>query len=338
MNNRSLFSYSLALVLTLLTGVEAQTTVFHYSVNGSDEATVAGGTVPGAGTSPDGVVAFGSLTLSDDVPTDGVPAGSGNRSMVFTNTQAVNAPGTQQLSHAAVIAEGGFTYEIWFKWDGGGNLNALIDYAGTEKFRMQVTGTLDFNFDSGSGAQVLATGVTPNEWHYAAVVFTHVGEPVNADLKINGTMTWYFNSAEAIDTIPATKDDFGDSLNRTIAVGGHPLGFSADFANGLIYEPRVTLGALEPEELLFGSGGGDDFRITSVSYDNNAKAPSVTFAWNSRPKADYIVEYSTDLENWEELDDGFASQGETTSFTHEFVPDFPNLIGTERLYYRVTEN
>ncbi len=325
----------LALFLLIPAGIHAQTTVFHYSVSDGDEATVTGGTVPGAGTSPDGTVAFGSLTLSDDIPADGVPAGSGNRSMVFSNSQAVNAPGTQQLSHAAIIAEGGFTYEVWFKWDGTGTLNALIDYAGAEKFRMQSSGVLDFNFDSGSGLQILAEGVTVDEWHYAAVVFEHDGQPVDADLKIYGTMTWYFDSNEAVDSVPATKDDFGDSLNRTIAVGGHPLGFSADFVNGLIYEPRVTLGALGPGDLLYGGQSADRFRITAVDYDDNPDSPSVTFEWNSQPGANYLITYSLDLAQWEELDDSYASGGETTSFTHAFVPDFAGLVGSERLYYRV---
>ena len=48
-----------------------------------------------------------------------------------------------------------------------------------------------------------------------------------------------------------TKDDFGDSLNRPIGVGRHPLGFGGDHFDGLVYEPRVTLGALAPFDLLW---------------------------------------------------------------------------------------
>lgn len=44
---------------------------------------------------------------------------------------------------------------------------------------------------------------------------------------------------------------FGDSLNRTISVGAHPVGFAGDFYNGQIYEPRVSLGALSAGDLLY---------------------------------------------------------------------------------------
>lgn len=328
----------IALTHLIPAGIYAQTTVLHYSVNDTDEATVTGGTVPGAGTSPDGTVAFGTLTLSDDVPTEGVPAESGNRSMVFSLTQAVNVPGTQQLSNEAVVEAGGFTYEIWFKWDGLGNLNALIDYAGTEKFRMNSSGILDFNFDSGSGPQELSTEVTVDEWHYAAIVFTHDGEPIDeVSLQISGTMTWYFDSNEPVDTVPVTKDDFGDSLNRTIAVGGHPLGFGADFASGLIYEPRVSLGALEVNELLYGGSSGEELEISSLVYDANPADPTVSLTWNSRGGKNYVIEYSRDLNSWDEIDDAYPSGGDETTFSHHFLPDFEDLVGAERLFYRVGE-
>ena len=149
-------------------------------------------------------------------------------------------------------------------------------------------------------------------------------------------MTWYFDSNEPVSSVSATKDDFGDSLNRTIAVGGHPLGFSADFVNGLLYEPRVTLGALGANDLLYGGQPADRFRITEVNYDDNPASPSVTLVWNSQPGANYVITYSSDLQQWEELDDSYPSDGETTTFTHEFVPDFVELVGAERLYYRVS--
>lgn len=310
-------------------------------MNDTDAATVAAGTVPGTDGSPDGTVAFGSnLGLTADLPTEGVPAGAGNRSLAFNGTQAVTIPGTQQLSHAAIIAEGGFTYEMWFKWAGDGGVNSFIDYAGTEKFRIDIrgggVGNLDMNFDQGSAAQILVMDPTANEWHYIAAVFEHDGEPVDAGLKIHGTLTWYYDSKEATGTANVTKDDFGDSLNRTIGVGGHPLGFALDFVNALMYEPRVSLGALTPDELLFG-GGGEDLRILEIGRDENPEDPGVTISWNSRPDRSYTIEYSPDLVTWFELDDGFASAGEVTEFTHHFLPDQPELVGAPDVFYRVSE-
>ncbi|MFT5408579.1 MAG: hypothetical protein ACI9NC_001288 [Verrucomicrobiales bacterium] len=326
---------ALAIFLVASDSSLAATTVLHFSVSDTDEATVVAGTVAGTDGSPDGTVASGILELSADVPIEGVPAGSGNRSLAFTNSQVITIPGTQQLSHANAIAAGGFTFETWFKWDGGGTLNAMIDYAGTEKFRIQTaTGALDINFDQGSGLQVLAMP-TANEWHYIAAVFEHDGEPVDADLKIYGTLTWYFDSNEPVSTVNVTKDDFGDSLNRTIGVGGHPLGFGADFHNGLMFEPRVSLGALTVAELLFGGQAPEEFRILSINYDENPEDPSVTFSWVSSPSARYRTEYSLDLIEWLEIDDDVASSGDLTEFTHHFLPGHSELVGSQRVYYRV---
>ncbi len=64
-------------------------------------------------------------------------------------------------------------------------------------------------------------------------------------------MTWYLDSLTPAGTAAVVKDDFGDSLNRPIGIGRHPIGFAGDDFDGLIYEPRVSLGALESSELLF---------------------------------------------------------------------------------------
>jgi len=150
----------------------------------------------------------------------------------------------------AIIAEGGYTMEAWFLWNGGGNVNSIIDYAGTEKFRMiGGTGMLDVNFDSGSGALPIASP-SVGEWHYVAMVFEHDGNP-EVGGQIGGTATLYFDSNDPLASAAVIKDDFGDSLNRPIGVGRHPLGFTGDDFDGLVFEPRVTLGALSSSELMF---------------------------------------------------------------------------------------
>ena len=55
----------------------AATTVFHYRVNDTDEAGLP--TIPSVGGS-DGT-AGDNVTLNEDIPTVGVPAGAGNRSI-----------------------------------------------------------------------------------------------------------------------------------------------------------------------------------------------------------------------------------------------------------------
>ncbi len=226
--------------------------VLHYSVNDTDAATVAGGTVPGVG-SPNGTVAFGSVTLSTNVPVLGVPAGSGNRSLDFNGSAGVNLPGTQQLLNTTIEANGGFVYEAWANPTGGGNINSIIDYAGTEKLVRQGGPSIGYRNNSANPLYAVADG-TASEWHYAAVRFTPTA-PV-AGGTITGNFAFFNDSNVPTSSVSnVTISTFGDGLNRTVAVGSHPLGFGADFFNGQIYEPRVSLGALPGSQLLYQSVG-----------------------------------------------------------------------------------
>ncbi|MEN8679981.1 MAG: hypothetical protein ABF391_07990, partial [Akkermansiaceae bacterium] len=127
----------------------------------------------------------------------------------------------------------------------------------------------------------------------------------------------------------------GDSLNRTIGVGGHPLGFGADFFTGLLFEPRVTLGALAPTELLYG-GAPTELKITNFSYNPTPEAPGISLTWTSAPGINYQIEYSADLQSWSKALDAVGADGqETTTGTHEFLPDFAELVDGTKLFYRV---
>gem|GEM_PF-2562726 len=70
-------------------------------------------------------------------------------------------------------------------------------------------------------------------------------------------------------------------------------------------------------------------QIISISTRDNPPI-SATFTWNSRSDTSYFVEFSTDLKNWRELDDGFMSQGDTTTYTDTFAASTGG-----RVYYRV---
>lgn len=245
-------SYTLVLGLALLGNLApAATTLFHFSVNDTDAAGLP--TIPSIGGSDGTAQGTFSGILSSNVPTIGVPAGAGNRSIVGAfdvNSGGVNSASSLELSNAAIIAEGGFTFETWFLWNGGGNVNSIIDYAGTDKFRIpNGGGILDMNFDQGSGPQVLGN-INAGQWYYVAMVFEHDGSGGPND-PIGGTMTWYLDSLDPAGTAAAVKSTFGDSLNRPIGIGRHPSGFTGDNFDGLIYEPRVSLGALSSSELLF---------------------------------------------------------------------------------------
>jgi len=55
------------------------------------------------------------------------------------------------------------------------------------------------------------------------------------------------------------------------------------------------------------------FIITEINH--NAATGATMITWNSRTNKTYAVDASDDLITWEELDDGVASEGESTSFS-----------------------
>ncbi|MBK1856281.1 hypothetical protein JO972_15025 [Verrucomicrobiaceae bacterium 5K15] len=237
---------SSGLLLAMVLSASAQ--LLHYRVSDTDDISTS---VPNIGSLGDGTNSgTGAVTLSADVPTLGIPAGAGNRSMSFPGNAGVLAPGSQQLLNSQIRLHGGFTYEAWVKYTGNGNINSIIDYAGTEKLR---------RLASSSGYSMLtnASPVTPfvtaptNEWHYIAVVFHNI-QPETTAGEITGDYTFYVDGIVPLSTVQnVTITDFGDGLNRSIGVGTHPQLLASDFFNGLIYEPRVTLAAVTPENLLF---------------------------------------------------------------------------------------
>src|SRR5579863_2407736 len=228
----------------------AQQTLIFYQVNNTDAAQVASGSVPNLGTLGNGTFGGSGVTLSGDLPVNGVAAGYGSASIVCSGAGGILAPGTLQLSRTNIANAGGFTYEAWFKWNGGGNINAIIDYAGTEKL-IRPNSEPGPLMETDNATFSLIGAAASNQWHYVAVVFTPTNS-LSGD-TISGKYTFYLDTNTPLATVlNITLSSFGDKINRTIGVGTHPVpSFTTDFFNGLIYEPRVTLGALSANQLLF---------------------------------------------------------------------------------------
>ena len=227
-------------------------TVFRYSAfqgSGKDLPVV----FDAGGAGNDGL-ADETTKLGSATPTDGVPTDAGNRSLDGRGLGGVVSGGTSELLNAAIAEAGGFTLEAWFRWDGTGSVNSILDYAGTEKLvidtnvgagdelRMRINS--DPNFDSIIGS------VAPGQWHYAAAVFDTLGNAVDGG-AITGEFRLYLDGQLMSTTDSRTVSEFGDSLDRPIGIGKHPLNFEADRFAGLVFEPRVTLGALAAEDLLY---------------------------------------------------------------------------------------
>ncbi|MDB4737257.1 LamG domain-containing protein, partial [Verrucomicrobiales bacterium] len=69
--------------------------------------------------------------------------------------------------------------------------------------------------------------------------------------------------------------------------------------------------------------------ITEVAYD--LSGDEVTIVWSSRSGRTYALDYSEDLMDWIEIDDGIAADGDSTEFTDVLPP------GTMMRFWRVRE-
>ena len=75
------------------------------------------------------------------------------------------------------------------------------------------------------------------------------------------------------------------------------------------------------DNLFIGSGGPPTdlgLRFTDIFF--NSQTRDCTITWTSRQGANYIIEASPDLQNWEELQDGYEGEEEETSFTDQGIP------------------
>ncbi|MCB1096403.1 MAG: hypothetical protein KDN22_12575 [Verrucomicrobiae bacterium] len=76
-------------------------------------------------------------------------------------------------------------------------------------------------------------------------------------------------------------------------------------------------------ELLPAFGGGSSpFAITDVELVGT----KLTVTWSSQPGESFLVETTTDLEEWEEVVDGHPSGGTSTTYVFELSPDVPSLF------------
>ncbi len=245
--------FAVLCVCAAATASNGATTLFHYRVNDTDVAGLP--VIPSV--DGDAGLAGPDVVLSDDIPTMGVPVGAGNRSIDGGGLDGVNSAGIRELENSLIAEAGGFTYETWFKWDGSGDINSILDYSGTEKMVIDVNAgagnELRMRINSDGSLDSFISEIEEETWYYSAVVFDTLGNDV-VDASITGVFTLYLDGEVMDVTDELTISDFGDSLNRSIGVAKHPEGFPRDFFSGLVYEPRVSLGALDPTELLYQTG------------------------------------------------------------------------------------
>ncbi len=238
---------------------QAQTTpVFQYDFPASWNGT--GTTITDQSTAGNNGFFDGTLSLAAAVP----PGALGQS--VNTSAGGILTTANLLLNNSTVFANGGFTYNVSFMWNGTdstsfGHTQKLIDYAGTESLQLVTTSgsaalQMAFANDAGVETVVVSKTVVPNTWYNVMLTFDATSM-VGSDVA--GTANLYVDGSLA-GSGAATKGTYGDSLNRPIGVGqlganfGYLVGFKGD-----IYNPSVSLGVAvvpEPSALALGAVGG----------------------------------------------------------------------------------
>lgn len=141
------------------------------------------------------------------------------------------------------------------------------------------------------------------------------GGPVGNDPAYN--VTELFDSTTVISmTIAAT--DFSDEAWESVLLGSPDVGDGFDnyvFRVGILGATDGDVYGFDNLAVAGGVAGSRDLQITEISYD--VTAATVKLTWISERNTTYAIDISTDLENWQELEDGVQSDGleKTYSFS-----------------------
>ncbi len=234
-----------------------------------------------------------------------------------------------------------YTISLWVKITGAGQNDLRFFSEGST-----ATGDPLFNLGTkNNGADntvdlYLRDGGTPNhqfsvgepldgEWHHLAYTYDGIAQKIQ--LFIDGVLDkddWIFKAL----TSPLD----------TTTIGGILRAAPSHWVNGLVDDVSLWKAVLPQDHVTdlangmdpLGLAGGSQFRITDVTRDSEG---NITFSWNSRINASYGIWVKADLMGeWEELDDGFPSEGETTGFEYP-VGSSPDPAVSRKLFFRVTQ-
>ena len=227
-----------------------------------------------------------NLILSATAPTYSadIPANrqftTGIGSIDFTGTAAAistaNSVGVGSgqgiLNAAQVYAAGGLTMEVWVKnpADGiGGAFPAVALNMGGMYCLGLYGGRLGFFAgDNNALTNWNTPSFTTNTWYHLAVVMT----TTDPNAKIYSNISFYLNG----QLIGSAAHTFPWFLDRATAIGNHQYN-DWDNYDGLVYEPRITLGALSPSQ--FTIIGGQLAQTPSLSIAAGSAAGNLVLTW-----------------------------------------------------------
>lgn len=227
------------------------TNVLHWAFTStSGSVTVPIADTSGAGNNGTTLLWTGPLVYSSDIPTN-TQFCSGIGSVDFTGVSAAistaNSAGVGSgqgiVSAAQVYAAGGLTMEVWVKNPSlaAGSISPALalNMGGMYVLGVDASGNVGFFLGDNGGILDWTTTVTPDAWMHLAVVMANPDPTAqtytNISSYVNGTL------------VNSSSHTFPWFLTRATSVGNHQYANWDDY-EGLIYEPRITLGILTPDK------------------------------------------------------------------------------------------
>jgi hypothetical protein len=285
---------------------------------------------------PEGIV-IAAYSFDDGTASDA--SGSGNDALVVEAStadgkfgQALEFDGSDQVyvETPDLGEHEELTIAAWFKMSGRTedwrviyNVNGWSPGWVHHQIRPNNLMGFSLNANAGGGDQsgeMLFDSQELEVWHHSAVVYSAIEQSIQfyVDGELDAEAAWGGNPAILTEGRIGGWDGGGrgfEGLIDEVAFLGYAA--TADEVKALM------------ENGLFGS---DTFQINTLNFvpASNGTASYTEFSWESQPGANYVIETSPALTDWEELTDGFMSQGDETTYRHE------NPAGLIR-YYRVRE-
>jgi len=187
-------------------------------------------------------------TYSADIPTGNVQNTTGIGSLDVTGTaistaNSLNQGSGQGITTAAdVFNAGGLTMEAWVKDIAAttGNPGLALNMGGMYVLGVAANGQVGFFRGDNSNDQAWTTAKDTSSWTHLAVVM----ETTDPGAMNYDTITAYVDGQQ----IHSAGHTFPWFLDRATSVGNHQYNTGWGPMDGLVYEPRVSLGALSPED------------------------------------------------------------------------------------------
>jgi len=275
---------------------------------------------------------FDGTIVGSLAPAEGANAATGG-SLTFDGGSRIDVPFDQELN------PDNFTITMWANASSTSGFASPITSRDDVNAGVSTHGFIIYNDNGGNwnfwtgdgnpGWDTLPAGpVSIGTWTHLAISYDSVTE----------TKSFY------IDGVLAATDTAANqySPNGTVETEGLHLGAGADDGNsfwftGTLDDVGLFRTALSEEDIstiMMSGVGGFTGAAKSLVITNLESGPGdgqVTITFDSTSNATYIVERSTDLLTWEELNDNVSSAGEVTTFTDISLPS-----GTAKVFYRVT--